>query len=320
MWQRTDKKKKNGKAIMLMNYPAPGVQAKHLLRDCGQCSGCRIRRRMDLALRLQHEAHFHEHTWFVTLTYDDEHLPAGGTLVADHITKFIKNLRNGLRKTKEKTRFFGVGEYGGEEGRPHYHVILFGPRLDDRTIAYTKPNKQFYSPQFVKMFGKESNNEYYESETLNKAWGDKGFVQVTSVSEATMQYVAKYHIDKVTGDKAEEHYQATTIDGQIIQRQPETARMSGKPGLGKKWIEKYWTDVYPDGFIISSGTKHAPPKYYDRWLEEHHPEMYADLKERREKNRDVMLDLDERRAAINEIRNAQMTTPRQIGKGPYHGR
>jgi len=266
---------------------------------------------MDLALRLEHEAHFHQDSWFVTLTYDEENVPPGDGLVADHMSGFIKSYRD--QNKKQKIRFFGVGEYGGSLGRPHYHMILFGPELQDREKIYTKPSKQFYSSEFIQMFGNPTGYQYYKSETLEKAW-KQGIVEATSVSEATMQYVAKFHIEKVTGEKAEEHYTSITADGQLITVEPETARMSRNPGLGREWIEKYWEDVYPKGYLTTKGgIKHAPPKYYDRWLEQHHPEIYADLKDRREKEQPIRLQLESQQKIIDKIRNAQMAN------GQYYG-
>ena len=42
---------------------------------CGQCIGCRLERARQWALRCMHESSLYEENSFVTLTYDDEHLP-----------------------------------------------------------------------------------------------------------------------------------------------------------------------------------------------------------------------------------------------------
>lgn len=68
------------------------------------------------------EAECHASSAFVTLTYDDEHLP--GELKPRDLQLFLKRIRR--RVEPQKLRFFGVGEYGDTSGRPHYHVILFG--------------------------------------------------------------------------------------------------------------------------------------------------------------------------------------------------
>lgn len=65
----------------------------------------------------------HKFNWFVTLTYNDAHLPEDGSVRPRELQEFMKRLRY---YANEKVRFYGVGEYGDISGRPHYHVVLFG--------------------------------------------------------------------------------------------------------------------------------------------------------------------------------------------------
>ena len=48
-----------------------------MLIPCGQCIGCRIRQREDWTTRIELEARDYprEQVWFITLTYDDNHVP-----------------------------------------------------------------------------------------------------------------------------------------------------------------------------------------------------------------------------------------------------
>ena len=50
---------------------------KVMLIPCGQCIGCRIRQREDWTTRIELEARDYpkEQVWFITLTYDDNHVP-----------------------------------------------------------------------------------------------------------------------------------------------------------------------------------------------------------------------------------------------------
>lgn len=67
---------------------------------------------------------------FVTLTYNEEHLPAGRSVVPRDLQLFLKRIRKRLEP--KRVRYFGVGEYGERTERPHYHLILFGVRsIDD---------------------------------------------------------------------------------------------------------------------------------------------------------------------------------------------
>ncbi len=96
---------------------------------CGQCTYCRIQRAASWAVRLMHEYSCSYAASFITLTYEDENLPLiehesmfQPTLEPDHMTKFIKQLR---QTTTSKIKYFLTGEYGDATNRPHYHAILF---------------------------------------------------------------------------------------------------------------------------------------------------------------------------------------------------
>lgn len=85
---------------------------------CGQCRTCRLRRKLGWVGRLTLESLDHEFSRFVTLTY------AKAPEVLDYrdFQLFMKR----YREEKGAARFFVVGEYGGLNGRGHYHAILFG--------------------------------------------------------------------------------------------------------------------------------------------------------------------------------------------------
>jgi len=103
---------------------------------CGQCMPCRLNRRRLWAGRLVLEAHKHQFSRFVTLTYNKESLPEGGVLVAKHMQDYLKALR--YRVAPVRIRFFGVGEYGDVSKRPHYHLAIFGTG-DDAAIRGAWP-------------------------------------------------------------------------------------------------------------------------------------------------------------------------------------
>lgn len=295
----------NGKKIIQTKLPPAGKNFQEILRDCGQCSGCRIRRRMDWANRLKHESIFHENAFFVTLTYSDEHLPENGSLEPDHISEFVKNYRNQFRG--RKVRYFGVGEYGGDTARPHLHLIIMGPDIAEKKLQYVNYPKSQFNPEFRKLFG-EAGIKHYTSPLLSKCW-PYGLSEFGYTSAATMNYVTKFHVEKVTGDLAASHYEG---------RKPEFSRMSRMPGIGTKWIEKHWREVYPEGALLDpKGARVAPPKFYDRWLEKHHPEIYAQTKERREASIGYDKFLDQKREAIAVNRDAALAAGVNLGPGQF---
>lgn len=110
---------------------------KAVLVPCGHCIGCRLDYSRQWAERCIHEAESHEHNYFLTLTYDDEHLPKGSkgiaTLVGDAISEFMKALRQYWKYhyNFDGIRFFGAAEYGELSLRPHLHILLFNCPIPD---------------------------------------------------------------------------------------------------------------------------------------------------------------------------------------------
>lgn len=207
-----------------------------------------------------HEASLYQANCFVTLTYAPEHLPAGGNLQYRDFQLFVKRLRSARRyaflpsrisgvqpvhaaaflsEPARALRFFMCGEYGTLNLRPHYHACLFNVDFSDSVIS-----------------GKSAAGEVFlSSPTLSKLW-PFGRAVVQDLNIITAAYCARYVVDKVTGPDAEAHYQGRT---------PEFCRCSLKPGIGAEWFEKFGeTDCMRHDFVVESGNKLAPPRYYDR--------------------------------------------------------
>lgn len=228
---------------------------------CGGCTGCRLDRSKDWAVRCMHEAQMHEVNCFVTLTYDDDHKPADGSLQVEHFQKFIRRLR---KKHGRKIRYYMCGEYGENEFRPHYHACLFGIDFTDKTL-----------------WRERDGVRVYRSKTLERIW-PYGFSTVGTVTWQSAAYTARYVMKKVTGQNAEEHYMRADEHGECYQLKPEYTSMSLKPGIGHSWFEAYESDVYPHDEVIVDGKRFKPPRYYDKLLERKNPQLLEELKKERE--------------------------------------
>lgn len=98
---------------------------REVLVPCGKCVLCRKRKQSEWIFRLTIEQQCSMNTLFITLTYDDDHLPLKG-VQKDHCQKFIKRYRKYYETHPwKKIKYFLVSEYGSTTGRPHYHLILF---------------------------------------------------------------------------------------------------------------------------------------------------------------------------------------------------
>lgn len=164
------------------------------------------------------------------------------------------------------------GEYGEDFGRPHYHAAIFNWHLPDR-----------------KLYKTIRGNPLYTSDTLTKLWG-KGFASTGELTFESAAYIARYIMKKITGDLAPLHYeQINENTGEIIIRKQEFNHMSLKPGIGKGWLKKYYTDVYNrstgklTGNVVVRGIETRPPKYYDRLAKDWNALEYEELAWQREK-------------------------------------
>jgi hypothetical protein len=220
---------------------------------CGQCSGCKLENARQWAIRIKHEASMDSQNSFITLTYDNEHLPPTGTLVLEDWQKFMRRLRKS--QPHKKLSFYHCGEYGEKQGRPHYHAIIFNHQFSDLIPI---PRKK----------------DLHTSETLKTLWG-KGHISVGSVTFESASYVASYVQKKINGPKAEainmsnglRHYERMTREGEVITLKKEYATMSRRPGIASLWFAKHHTDIYPSDFVTHKGKKESLPKYYDTQYE-----------------------------------------------------
>jgi len=239
------------------------------LIPCQQCAGCRLDKSKEWAVRILYEAKQHETSTFITLTYDDNHVP--NSLSGPRITTFIKDLRSRLdyrvkkghlKKGLNKIKFFAIGEYGEKKKRPHYHAILFGGPFacDDPSSTSEEPSR--------------SGGAQWSHSDISAVWPE-GRHRISEVTFESAAYVARYSLKKITGASASAHYGT---------RAPEFLRLS--KGVGKTWFDNWHEDTYPQGTVILSGRPEiTAPKYYDRLLEKADPELFKETKEAREKNR-----------------------------------
>lgn len=225
---------KNGKLAITFRRKE-GLDNIKLQLPCGRCTGCMLEKSRQWAVRCMHEAKRSSDNSFVTLTYDDDHLPANGSLVPrDHVL-FMKRVRKWC--SPKRVRFFNCGEYGSSTLRPHFHTLLFGVDFSDR----------------VRLKRSSSGAYLYTSKLLDGLWS-KGACFVGDVSFDSAGYVARYALKKVTGPKAAEHY---------CGRVPEYATMSRRPGLGLYHALEFMPEWYQRGYLVVNGSKCGFPRYYD---------------------------------------------------------
>lgn len=257
------KTSKGNKAITFSLEDA--IPYTHFTIPCGQCIGCRLDRSADAMVRCVHESLCWSQNCFVTLTYSPEFLPDDNGLNFRDLCLFWKRLRRYFYG--RKIRYFACGEYGSLSHRPHYHAIIFNLDFDDK-----KP-----------LFKSASGSITYTSDVLSDLWG-LGYCSLGCVSAESASYVARYVTKKITGDGLRDY---VDDDGVCISK--ENSRWSRAPFIGGYYLEKYWKDIYlrGDRCLIRKGDsmkKFRVPRAYDKWLAEHHPDVFADIKAQRQNN------------------------------------
>jgi hypothetical protein len=236
---------------------------------CGQCLGCRLDRSRMWAIRIVHESSMWPTNSFVTLTYDEEHMPrlwpnGPGTLLKKDVQKFLKRLRKHVYP--RKVRYYYCGEYGDNLDRPHYHLCLFNMDFGEDKV----------------LFSERDGNLLYTSETLEKIWGN-GFCTVGELTFESAAYVSRYCLKKVTGKNHDDHYLRCDDYGVAFWLEPEYTSMSRRPGIGKDWYEEFSSDCFPsdDVPVPGSGVYKKVPRYYEKLLEQSDPELLEQVKEER---------------------------------------
>lgn len=215
-----------------INIRNPKVSARsaepHMQVPCGRCMACKQRHARQWSFRLYHQNKVSKSGYFVTLTYENEHLPVTQDNVFPELCKhdlsgFMKKLR---RQSEYHTphmgemKYYAVGEYGGQTGRPHYHAIIFN--LDTKI-----------------------------KDKIKDIW-KKGNVHIDTINMDTISYVTGY-VMKRDVDKSKD-----------LNRQIEFSLMS--KGLGLSYFnnnKKY--HVENETYIAKfQGTDLALPTYYKK--------------------------------------------------------
>lgn len=171
---------------------------------------------------------------FCTLTYEDSKLPVLTTstglelptLVPKHLQDWLKRLRAAIQPSR--IRYYAVGEYGDETFRPHYHVALFGypTCLYERTRSVRNTSRP------------DAANCCHHCDVVHQTWGH-GDVLLGTLEVGSAQYLAGYITKKMT----------RRDDPRLLERDPEFARMSLRPGIGQPFmheVAKTFTDLNLD--------------------------------------------------------------------------
>ena len=296
-------KSSTGKHPIVFNKKL-GLKDSEIKIACGQCYGCRMEKSRIWAMRCMHEAKLHDFNYYLTLTYDDEHLaqlPKKNSLSKRHLQLFWKR----LRKAGYKFRYYACGEYGEQKERPHYHAILFNLPIPD--LKYHSTTR--------------SGHKLYNAESINEHW-PHGFVVIGNVTFESAAYVARYVMKKrssKTKHELDQHYERLdTETGELYNLEPEFQVMSRRPGIGTEFYQTFKKDMYQAGtdgkVYIRGGVSCKPPNFYESKYELESNDNFRQIeriKERRRKSyEDRAGDNTEARLLVKESISKNIATKR----------
>lgn len=218
--------------------------------SCGHCLNCLIKKQSQIEFLSKKEL---LETYkkglsasFVTLTYDDNHLPINEkgflTLKRKDVQNFIKNMRRQMEYHNciIPFKYIYCGEYGDgthsttktgvSTCRPHYHLVFFG-----------------LGPETIKKY-------------TRKLWKN-GLCDIGCLSAGGIRYLCKY-MTKSTPDKN-------------VKKLREIANVQNpffyhSIGLGKDWILKNMDKIVEDEFTFNlNGKRYLFPKYVIQFVAVH---------------------------------------------------
>lgn len=284
---------------------------------CGHCWACKLNYAAQWAARIMVECSEHEHNYFITFTYDDEHIPIPesteyngityendgtwmGSLFPDDIRKFLNSLRKYMLREKNHTgiKFYYAGEYGETTKRPHYHMILMNCPLDI---------SQFYDCKVD-----EHGKDHWKSHEIEKYW-NKGFIDIGEVEYASASYVARYCMKKITEDTNKTKYWANGMH-------PEFVRMSRRPGIGMKYFDEHWKAIYKNDEMMFKNFHGQtitvkPPKAWDKKMKELHPDWWFSIQQSRKRCAERSRKLIQEMTDMTDIQMLKMKAEDIIRKG-----
>lgn len=242
---------------------------------CGKCLACKAQKVNEYIMRFNAEKDVSQSTFFLTLTYSNDHLPYFGVCKSE-LQRFIKRLKECF-----EFKYVCIAEYGGRFYRPHYHLNLFFKEKIDWWILFDK----------IKELWSEAN-------MITGQLEQKGRIDLKEVRDNELNYIAKYHATSILSDGIFRIYdtpyyvnyltkeriekqggrfqiaKGVFIDSESIKhfvKQTPVFRLSSH-GVGESWLKSQefkQTKLKGDYKIVNNkGQQCSIPRYYVRKMSE----------------------------------------------------
>ena len=220
---------------------------QYIMTDCRHCLNCMVKRQQQIEFLCKKELldvyRSGRSASFVTLTYDDAHIPFNDngfiTLNRNHVQNFMKSVRRQMDyyNCKIPFKYIYCGEYGDgshstsktgiSTHRPHYHIVFLG-------------------------LGPETIRKY-----TRKLW-KFGLCDIGPLSAGGIRYLTKY-MTKACPDKDVKAFRKLC--------NVQNPFFYHSVGIGKQWILDNLEKIVEDDFTFSiCGKKQLFPKYVMQYV------------------------------------------------------
>lgn len=217
---------------------------------CGHCLNCMIKKQSQIEFLAKKELLENykkgKSASFVTLTYDDNHLPINEegflTLRRKDVQDFLKRMRRNMEYHNRKKEFkiLYCGEYGdGSHSttktgvstcRPHYHLVFIG-----------------LSPNEVKFY-------------TRKLWR-AGLCDIGPLGAGGIRYLCKYMTKAIPDKDVKQMREVAKVQNPFFYH---------SVGLAKEWIDKNLDKIVENNFCFNLNGKISPfPKYICQYVSFH---------------------------------------------------
>lgn len=166
---------------------------KKLQIPCGHCKSCLKNKSLEYYQRNLLELAESKTSYFITLTYDQNHY-TNKSVDINELIEFTRKLKKEYHNNFGLTncKYFGVSEYGDKSLRKHFHILVYNIPLtknDFTKLELKKLPKKFNSIEWTN--NRYLNDNNFTNKKIKEIWG-KGNITIAPINTNRIKYVVNY--------------------------------------------------------------------------------------------------------------------------------
>lgn len=141
--------------------------------DCGQCDYCIHKRAKKASMRVKTAGSAFKYAYFVTLTYDNEHVPLFNCEVLDNVYDDVLGISGGTHFGYEKHSFVPVSEYSCSDPSQLRHIFFTQVQ---GTIPYNRTSSQYESVKDNWFLSMDAIRSFIDKTKTSSSYGKDGLL------------------------------------------------------------------------------------------------------------------------------------------------